>query len=212
MSLAIEIGLLADLIQHDPQGAEWMRQSFAQVNQVLAERGLATHDEPATLPPLPSRAGLHSYPYSFLHHLRRFYARAVNDPAWTPTPLPEGQDPAQDPVVMEETYKMRSHLLCHSDAEGFYLPLDFHAPIFDDTGRIPGGVLGSSYRLREELASIAPRLNIILIDGQLAGGEVGKIKRQADRQTYFWIEKSVWLSLFEAARLSIEHGLAICFA
>ena len=38
-----------------------------------------------------------------------------------------------------------SHLLCHSDCEGFYLPIDFADVIVDAKNqmRIAGGLLGS---------------------------------------------------------------------
>lgn len=43
-----------------------------------------------------------------------------------------------------------------------------------------------------------------------AGAE--SINREVEAHAPLWIEKAVWISLFEAARLSIEHQAAICFA
>ena len=40
MGLAVEVGMLADLMVHDTEGAEWLRESFAKVNEVLAENNL----------------------------------------------------------------------------------------------------------------------------------------------------------------------------
>lgn len=214
MGLAVEIGMLADLIANDPEGADWTRESLAKVNEVLAENNLPQHNEPEQLPTMHNRAGILSYPYSFLHHLRRVYARATNDPDWTPTPTPEGEDPAEDSVLDKEMDMMSSHLLCHSDAEGYYLPIDFNDVIIDEKNqdRIPGGLLGSSCRLLEELIRIAPKLGITLDGGQLSDAEADKINKDFESEEGLWIEKIVWISLFEAARLSIEHKTAICFA
>jgi hypothetical protein len=214
MGLAVETGMLADLFANDPEGAEWTRESLARVNDVLAENNLPQHNEPEHLPKMHNRAGTLSYPYSFLHHLRRVFARVTNDPDWMPKPTPDGDDPAEDPVLDEEMCLMSSHLLCHSDAEGFYLPIDFNDVIIDDKDqdRIPGVLLGSSYRLFEELVQIAPKLGIALDDGQLFDAEADKINKDAESEKGLWIEKTVWISLFEAARLSIEHKTAVCFA
>ena len=156
MGLAIEVGMLADLVDHDVEGAAWTRESFAKVNEVLQKNGLPVHNEPETLPVIRSRAELAGYPYSFLHYLRRFYACSRVDPDWAPTPVADNDDPSLDPAVEEEMFMMSSHLLCHSDSEGFYMPIDFDDIIFDDVESVPGGMLGSSYRLMEELVEIAP--------------------------------------------------------
>lgn len=212
MGLAVQTGLLADLIVNDPEGADWMRESLASVNEVLAENNLSQHCEPEQLPKMHNRAEVVSYPYSFLHHLRRVYAHAMCDPEWSPTPVPEGEDPAEDPVVYDEMCMLSSHLLCHSDAEGLYLPIDFDDIISDDEERVAGGLLGSSYRLMEELVSIAPMLNITLDGFHLSDAEADRINKVSESETGMWIENTVWLSFFEAARLSIEHKTAICFA
>ena len=214
MSLAVEVGLLADLVQNDEEGAEWFRDTLEQVNCVLREQGLAEHREPEKLPRPESRCPIGSYPYSFLHHLRRVYARCLVDPLWSPQPAAPGEDPAEDDVVDRESNMFTSHLLCHSDCEGLYLPIDFQDIIIDDKQqeRIPGGLLGSSYRLHEELVQLAPRLGIGLENGSLSDGEVSRLTKEIDGQQHLWIEILVWFSLFEAACLSIRHQSAICFS
>ena len=59
---------------------------------------------------------------------------------------------------------------------------------------------------------IAPKLGIALDDGQLSDAEADKINKDSESEEGLWIEKTVWISLFEAARLSIEHKTAVCFA
>src|SRR3954469_8442641 len=80
MGLAISVGILADLIENDPESAEHFDEDFAVVNRKLAEAGLPPHVEPRVLPPLDSRAPIDGLPYSFIHYLRRAYAHRVTTP------------------------------------------------------------------------------------------------------------------------------------
>lgn len=121
MGLAVSTGVLADLKRHDPEGFEWISESLAKVNEVLVESGLPSHKEPDDLAEDDgSRAGAGSFPYSFMHYLRRFYAHATTDPDWTPTPVADGEDPADDPVVEEESYMFASHLRAIPTARAFF--------------------------------------------------------------------------------------------
>jgi hypothetical protein len=120
MGLAVTVGLLSDLLENDPEGAEWLKEALQSANSLLAANKLPSHVEPTVPFRDPSRCSLDSYPYSFLHYLRRIYAHVSRDPSWPPQPVKDDEDPAEEPVVQEETMQMQSHLLCHSDAEGFY--------------------------------------------------------------------------------------------
>jgi hypothetical protein len=210
MGLAISVGLLADLIVNDEEGAAHVGESLARVNGVLAENGLPAHVEPETLGKLGSRARCRGFSCSFLHYLRRFAAHASTMPDWKPTPFPEDDDPAHDLVVVDELTLFSSHLLCHSDCEGYYVPIDFPEPIFADEA-IPGGMLGSSQGLLRELIAVAPFLGIQLSEGKLSDAEADRINQVAEAAGPFWIEHMVWIALFEATRLSIQHRAAICF-
>ena len=158
MGLAISVGTLADFLQNDPEGAEWFEGDVEIVNGVLASAGLPPHAEPRELPPLDSRASLDGFPYSFIHYLRRAYAHSVVSPGWTATPMEEGADPSEDPAVQAALDIAESHLICHSDAEGFYVPVEFDEVLFseaeDEAEALTGGMLGSSYRLRDELVQV----------------------------------------------------------
>jgi hypothetical protein len=211
MGLSIIVGIMSDVADADPEAVEHFRQEFARINDVLAEQGLPQHTEPEKLPAaLENRCALDGFPYSFLHTVRRAYAHRMRDPKWIAKPLAE--DAANDPLVEEVTREMTSHLLCHSDAEGFYLPLDFTQVVFDEQERITGGMLGSSQRLRDELVEVAPALGINLAAGELPDEEAERINTAMERESPLWIEQIVWLSLYEAARLSLKHRAAICFA
>lgn len=213
MGLSISVGLLADLIENDPESAAHFEADFAVANRKLAEAGLPQHVEPRSLPPLDSRAPLDGLPYSFIHYLRRAYAHRVTTPGWIATPLPEDVDPTEDETLEDVAGMFESHLLCHSDAEGFYLPVDFEEVIFADEGEgdLPGGMLGSSYRLLEELVLVAPALGIALSDGQLSDEEAARIADSMGDDDGLYRETESWLLLYESARLSIAHKSAIVF-
>ena len=79
MGLGVSIGALADFIIHDEEGAEWQRRSLTQVNAVLARHKLPTHEEPERFTHRPHQSACTSFPYSFLHYLRRAFAHVRED-------------------------------------------------------------------------------------------------------------------------------------
>jgi len=212
VGLAISVGVLVDLLENDPEGAEWLQQGLAVVNEVLAAADLPPHHEPRELPPMRSRAAIGGFPYSFIHYLRRAYAIRAAEPDWVATPVEDGVDPSEDPAVDDALADMQSHLVCHSDAEGYYVPVDFDEVLYAEPDQeLPGGILGSSYRLRDELVLVAPALGITLTDGQLSDEEVARIGRLIDADEGLHREYVSWLRLYESARLSIAHKTAIVF-
>jgi hypothetical protein len=209
MGLAISVGYLSDLERNDAEGAEWFRQSLEKLNAILEQNGLKPHLEPRFSGPIPPRADCSSFPYSFLHYLRRVYAHVVQDPNWRAEPLGNGRDPTEDAVLDEEYYMFSSHLLNHSDAEGYYVPQDFADVIFDDA--LPGGMLGSSQQLLRELVRVAPALNITLEGNELADDEARRINSVGESDEGLYREYIVWLALYEAAHASIKHNTLIVF-
>src|SRR5262245_3097960 len=125
MSLCVCIGVLADTLSNDPEAADWIREELAGVNTVLEERGLPLHHEPEHLPALDDRSPVSGYPYSYLHYLRRFAALLAQRPGRVPEPCDDSTLHEADAVVDKHSAGMQSHLLCHSDCEGFYVPIDF---------------------------------------------------------------------------------------
>ncbi|MBA2663441.1 MAG: hypothetical protein H0U74_14230 [Bradymonadaceae bacterium] len=213
MGLAIGVGVLADLVNDDPSAAKKIEGELAYINQVISEAGLAPHQEPRQFAEqLITRASLTSFPYSWLHYLRRFAAHVMRDPKWVPYPVEPHEDPASDPVLHQMYRQMVSHLLCHSDSEGYYFPIEFDKIFFDQSHKLRGGALGSSYRLRDELVQLAEALEISLsADGEINGETVRWLSEQRPLGPPFAIERLVWFALFEAARLSIAHNTAIVF-
>jgi len=211
MGLSIEVGMYKDLMENDSEGAKWLEDNFTRLNTVLEENGIEAHVEGDITTPLHNRAACSSFPYSFIHYLRRLYANVVAQPGWQPSLMPAGEDPADDPVLQDEVVMFESHLLCHSDSEGFYVPVRFDQVLFDEHNRIPGGFLCSSHKLYNELVYIAPKMGIELTEGMLSDAEAQRINGVAESDEGFYREYCVWIALFEAARLSIQHRSAICF-
>lgn len=212
MGLAVSIGVLAEILEEDPEGAEWFETSLAAANKLLVQAGMPAHVEPRSLQLPDGRAPIGSYPYSFMHYLRRVYAHRCAEPEWMAAPLSDEDDPTDDPVLEAEGDMLRSHLLCHSDAEGFYLPVDFEDVYFaDEDSDLPGGMLGSSFRLMDELIVAAPALGIRLTDGHLSDDEAERIGELACSDEGMCREYCSWISLYEAARLSIAFKTAIVF-
>jgi hypothetical protein len=211
MGLSISVGVLNDLEVNDPEGAAWFQESLEALNTVLLENGLEPHLEPLVSEPISTRAASSSFSYSRLHYLRRVYAHAAVNPNWRATRLPDGTDPTKDPVLDDAYSECTSHLICHSDAEGFYVPQDFKAIISVDSATVPGGLIGSSQRLLHELLIAAPALGIKAINGQVTDLEAKRINAVTGSRTGLNTEFMVWFALYEAARASIHHNTLIVF-
>ncbi|MET9489459.1 hypothetical protein [Nocardia sp. NPDC006630] len=214
MGLAVATHVLADALKDgdDPEHLEYLREQFAAINDLLAGEGLPAHTESEVRGAASMRSRLGGVPYSFVHYLRRAYARAHEKPDEALTPVAADENPADDPAVDQLTYMFESHLLCHSDCEGYYVPVDFTEVLFpeDDSG-LPGGMVGSSNALLRELVYVAPYLGITLIDGELSQTEIDRLCEEFDDDSPLYREKETWLLLFEAARVSIENRTVITF-
>jgi hypothetical protein len=211
MGLAVAVGVLA-ADDADPEGVEWLRAHFRQINRVLAAHSLPLHEEPECLPDFPFRGQLLSFPYSWLHYLRRAIAFARQAPDQF-CPVAEDADPSADERLDREySVFLDSHLICHSDTEGFYVPIDFPEPLYEDQeGELPGGILGSSQRALQEVCQAAPLLGIPLEDGKLSDEAARSIAKEEYRPNCYWIERQVWLTMFEALRHSLEFKCAVEF-
>jgi hypothetical protein len=210
MGLGLEIGFLATAIaDEDDELTDELRSNFAAINVLLKARGFAEHLEPETGIPSECRNLNHSFPYSFIHHLRRVAAKVQTDPSWQFIGLKEGVDPTEDPALIAETAHKKSHLIWHSDCDGYYIPIDFPVPLIKDV--TSGDIIGSSQGLLRELIAIAPTLGINLHDNKLSNAESDRLNNIIRIGEEMEIELYVWTILFELASLSIEHRTAIVF-
>ena len=188
------------------------RSMLARVNVQLRARGMPTHAEPVEAPPWqPSLPG--PLPLEALLRLRRVMAHHLARPGMAVAPLPPGEDPRADPVMEQAAARRDNHLIHHGDAEGFYLPVSFSQVVHDPTGTtIPGGSVGSSQRLAEELREIAPLMDLPVVEdaGEVPQHVIDRVLRDRDAAP-FHLEEWAWLLHTQAAAASLRHGAAIVY-
>jgi hypothetical protein len=206
MGLEITVGPL----NNDDEGAEYFRRAFARLTKALADSGI-TWQEPEISGPPAVAAG---FPYSFLNHLRRIFVLVRLGEPLTPALETDAEHIERDErKIFDEAAMLDSHLLCHADNSGYYIPVDFDDPLFlpPEADVDGGGIVGSSQRLLAELIGLAPRLGIDLDDeGTLsAAGESELAGLELDAP--FGAEVFVWLQLYRACRASVGTGQAIVF-
>ncbi|TMQ11878.1 MAG: hypothetical protein E6J90_33360 [Deltaproteobacteria bacterium] len=211
MGLSLGVGVLAELTRRDPDGTAWLKRQVAIIQRLLAAHGLPPFEEPeAPVVPDAERPRFGSFPYAYLHCLRRFAARCKVD-GQPPPPLGPEEHPERDRAIERAASLFDFHLLVHSDSEGFYVPVDFADVIFDRESGLAGGMLGSSVRLLRELAALAPALQITVAE-DLAREELRRIEAQVAAATDpFWRERMAWTGLFQAARASTRYQVLLAF-
>ena len=210
MSLAVGVAFLDELRRLDDEGFEHFTAVFDRLSTYLAKEGHPGYHEPSELAvQLP--ACTRSFPYSFLHYLRRAYAHAHAGAKSVP-PCPDGEDPAADELIDEElTMHMDSHLVCHSDCEGFYVPIDFADVLYSpDELEIPGCMVGSSVALLRELRLVAEPLGIELTRSAPTARTLADLAAIDDTHP-LWRERLVWQTLWVNASASVERRTAIVF-
>jgi hypothetical protein len=148
--------------------------------------------------------------YSSLHYLRRAYAlKAEGQPV---TPVVDGDLKSADRYVDDAASMFDTHLLCHADDAGYYMPVPMADPAFlpRESGIAGGAMVGSSQGLLSELQRIAPDIGVRLdADGSLSDAEAERL--DTNREDPYELEQMVWLTLHEACRVSIASGHPIVF-
>lgn len=207
MGLGITVGVLAD--ETDEEGLAGARAGLDALSTALAGSGVQWREPDG--PAAAGRASLSGFPYSWLHHLRRIYALDRQELPVTPVGARGALD-ADRAVVDDEASMLDSHLLCHSDCEGYYVPVAFDEPLFlpPKANVAGGGMVGSSQELLAELRGCAAAIGITLVDGRLTDDDAHRIGDLPESDP-FMIESAVWLTLHEACLSSIAGGHAIVF-
>jgi hypothetical protein len=214
MGLSISVGLLCDLARSgDSEGFEYHSSAFGQLTRALAKEDIDWR-EPEVHPETDGDHHSAGFPYSYLTHLRRIYTLARLGNPITPASTRSDEEYELDlEDVSDETLMFDSHLLCHSDADGYYIPVDFDDPLYLPEAAAPdgAGMVGSSQRLRAELAGIASAIGFQLEeDGTLSAAQVEAAMRGAGQHP-FDAERYTWVGLYLACQASIEGGHAIVF-
>jgi hypothetical protein len=182
MGLALEVGILADLKDADEEGYAHDVDEFESLNNVILSEGLGEHVEPDELDGIFSCDMLS---YTGIHYLRRI---AVHLALGKPTPAPGNDETYRSIALTDECFDglnarkdmKYQHLIVHSDAEGFYVPIDFERVIATPTLTLSGGWVGSTQRLRAECTELAGVLRMPL-DMHYESDEVS---RAADAQLH----------------------------
>ncbi len=213
MGLGIEVGMLADLLDSDPEGFEYFREQFDAINVCLKRNGLPKHVEPEYCEIWSAEM----YGYSGLHCLRRAAAYLESQAS---LPTEPGDIHASDDPVLRRYYEGLSssrydHLINHSDAEGYYLPIDFPRVIYPEHELgIAGGMIGSTIRLLAECRRIAEALGI----PEDLDENSREIWEAADHQgesgilwERFGIESYSCVCLIRGCEKSIQSGAALVF-
>jgi hypothetical protein len=232
VGLAVCVGMLVDLAEADDEGAEELQDEFEALSDALRRNGLAEHREPASAEWEPLSFDM--FGYSGLHYLRRI---AAHLDAGRPLPEPGDTDSSEDALLQgyydradrgsgrgllgrfrrqESTWVDSGpfdHLINHSDAEGYYVPQRFDRVIH--ASKVPGELVGSSYRLRDELLVLRDALEI----PSGLDPEADDLWKAADTQgegdltwQRYGVESFTCVRLLAAADASIERGAAIVFA
>ena len=151
VSLGVHLFSLADMKRNDPEGEAFLRGAFARLNEALARRGLPLHHEPEEPVALSLSGILANMPYATFDALGRALIAHRS-------PKVADRFTYAESVVIG----LESHLVCHANNAGFYLPIDFERPLHAtfDEAHLPGGLVGSSQRLLAELLEIAPALKV----------------------------------------------------
>jgi hypothetical protein len=178
--------------------------------------GLPAHVEPEELDEVFS---CNMLGYSGLHYLRRVGAHIA---LGRTIPPPGDNNAANDPILAREYWDRFTagerlkyqHLIVHSDAEGFYVPIDFERALVVAGFPLVGGMLGSTQQLRTECRDLATALDVPAgMDGE--ADEVIKAIRTQGRGPRKWqqyaVETFTCLQLLAACDASLRTQAALVF-
>jgi len=220
------VGILASAkANEDDEAVLYWQDQFARVNRLRRANGFPEHREPVDLGD-DDALELDMIGYTGLHYLRRIAAYLE---AGRSVPPPGNEHAARDPL-MEEYYARIDngssadprkgpsfeHLLLHSDAEGFYVPIEFEKVLYDTINSgVVGGMVGSTQSLMRECRTLASAVGLSL-DLDPESEEVWKATEHQGQGEATWerygIESFSCLRLFHACRVSIQLRAAIAFA
>ncbi|MFE4362042.1 hypothetical protein [Kitasatospora sp. NPDC056800] len=214
MGLSISVGLLYDQARNDAEGLDHHRSAFARLGRALVEEGIGWHEPEITDPPR-ARTFSGGFPYGYLTQLRRILVLVnLGEPVTSALEVSGRQFDRDCEKIQDETSRLASHLLCHSDSSGYYVPVEFEDPLFlPDEAAVEGaGIVGSSLRLLAELSDLAPSIGINLDDESVPSGS-GEAWEARDLAVDgpFATERFTWYQLYRACLASIEGGHAIVF-
>lgn len=160
------------------------------------------------------------YGYSGLHYLRRVGAHLA---LGRRLPPPGDKGAADDPVLQRDYWNgflagerlKYQHLIIHSDAEGFYVPLDFEgALVVTDDIPLLGGMLGSTQQLQAECRELAVLFGVPAGMDTEADELMNAIEMQGqgrEKWQQYAVETFTCLQLIAACDASLRTKASIVF-
>lgn len=227
MGLTISVGILTDLRENDLEGYAYVKEQLALASTVLVRAGRSWHDEPEECEPWSAEM----FGYSGLHYLRRVAAHLELRGT---LPAPGDQDASRDPLIQEyydratrarhglkrllgigkPRRRSFDHLLLHSDAEGFYVPIDFDDVVHAGDGiELAGAMIGSSQQLLRECLRLRDALGIPADLDPDADHlwEAADCQGQGEGWERYGVEAFSCVRLLHGAKLSVERAAALMF-
>ncbi|MFD8708059.1 hypothetical protein ACFV1W_36690 [Kitasatospora sp. NPDC059648] len=200
MGLSISVGLL---------GTPELRDDAEVLHRALGAEGVVWR-EPVAAPGGPAEVFSAGFPYSYLAGLRRVYVlHRLGEPVTGARGVSREQYEADLELVDDETVMFDSHLLCHADHAGYYVPAEsaFEDPLFlPEEADVPGaGMVGSSGALLAELQGFAAAIGIRpAADGSLDPAESRRLEALPGDDP-FEPEVFAWHQLFRACSGQPRH-------
>lgn len=222
MGLEISVGMLYAMARNDEHGLRRHEAQFAELSRVLGEQGISWQEPERTDPP-STDVYYGGFPHSYLTALRRVLALGYRREPVTPMPPQDSADYERElGKIDDEASMLVSHLLCHADDSGYYVPVKMTDPLFLSAATLAtakadvGTVIGSSMCLLVELVFMAPLLGVTLEEKQgqgfvLSAEETARLAATAPDDPYA-AEKTAWHQLYLACRASVFGGHAIVFS
>ncbi len=205
MGLEIFTGEYASTLKEGIEEAEYIDSDLKVINSFLLANNIQQHVEPKVLPEVELSCAS-GFPYCFLHYLRRVYALNVLGKEVSPV---SGELTEEDKDLISQVYEVfESHLLCHSDNEGYYVPIAFEDVIADE--ELPGIMLGSTQTLLKEIIEISSFIGVEVIDSEISDVTRAKLIA-AEVEHPFYPERLVWFSLYEHCKNSLKNKTVISF-
>jgi hypothetical protein len=213
MGLALEVGILADLRQNDEEGYEYFCSQFQTINQYLQSVSLPLHREPEDC--AVWSCGMLGY--SGLHYLRRIAAHLdLNGQLVSPG----NHENTRDDPALNDYYSLLGngsydHLIQHSDAEGYYLPIALTEVLYTEQPLgIAGGIIGSSVNLLRECEQLAAVLGIPAALTENSSELRQAAMSQGEGSTLwqrYGVESYICVCLMQGCRAAIAANAALVF-
>lgn len=216
MGVGIDIFNLAQ--DGDPELIQDVKKEIDAINGVLRQAGIDTFTEPEKIPGCIKTSEQFlsaSIPYSWLHRLRRAIALQrfhSNDDDSKKYMLGADIDDAKvEELVLDETSIFECHAICHSDCEGYYVPVKFpgNEVLFPPASTGLPSPIGSSVSLLSELDAVAPSLGIQISPEGTFGDTGDKEKGTINDGVNVAIQ--ALRVLYPIVRHSVKYGSAIRF-